>query len=138
MPKRILQHLRNIPHISQDQLNEMCGVDAHYTSRAEHHGDHLGTGQLERIAKTLGWKGDPALLLKFTDEVPGFEDLVDWDRMEELCQMQARKLEAARRRGPKERRDRKERKAQKERKAAGMCAGCPGAMAMADGAEAML
>lgn len=126
MRKRLLQYLRNRTGLSQDDIYELCHVDAHYTSNAEHHGDHLGQGQLARLAETLGWLGDPELLLRFTDEVPGFEGQVDWDRIEELHQMRERKREAARRRGPK------------ARKAQARCAGCPAAIALADGAEAAL
>lgn len=126
MRKRLLQYLRNYIRLSQDDLYELCHVDAHYICNAEKHGDHLGTGQLERLAKALGWKGDPALLLKFTDELPGFEALVDWERVNEMREAQRVKKEAARRRGPR------------ARKAQARCAGCPAAIAMADGAEAAL
>lgn len=81
---RLLKHLRDLAGLSQGQLQRASHVDTHYICIAEKHGDHLYAPQAKRLCEALGWKGDPAALCKFVDEVDDVEGNIDLEKLNEL------------------------------------------------------
>ena len=67
MVMRLMVLLRCLLGFTQQRLEREAKVDRSYISKAEGWGYRLGDDQLERLAKVLGWEGDPKLLLKFVD-----------------------------------------------------------------------
>ena len=61
---RQLEFLRRQLGLTQQRLERKARVDRSYISKAERWGYKLGDEQLERLAKALGWAGDPKDLMK--------------------------------------------------------------------------
>lgn len=58
-----LEQLRNERHMTQERLGNKAHLDKSYISKAENYGNHLGAGQLARLAAALEWTGDPEDLM---------------------------------------------------------------------------
>lgn len=66
---RRLEFLRRQKRLSMRKLKELSGVNEAYICKAERWGDHLGAGQLRKLADALEWSGDPDALLDVVREV---------------------------------------------------------------------
>lgn len=63
---RRLKFLRLDAEMSMGQLETKSGVSRSYICKAEKWGNHLGEGQLRKLAMALDWPNDPSELM---DEV---------------------------------------------------------------------
>lgn len=59
-----LKRLRMFKGYSQRQLGELAHVSASYICNAESRGMTLYPNQAARLAKALGWEGDPSALFE--------------------------------------------------------------------------
>ena len=64
-----LKFMRQNQGMTMAQLELKSGVSRSYICKAERWGDHLGDGQLAKLAGALGWKNNPQALLDEVDEV---------------------------------------------------------------------